>query len=109
MDCVARQAPLCMGFPRQASVVGCHYLLQDIFPIQGSKPGPLRCRQSLAWQADSSVIPPVAAGSLSLTDEPRPSLPFLSGDLLPVCLFQGRLLLFVTVSVLPSSSKDTSY
>ena len=33
---VAQQAPLSMGFPRQESGVGCHFLLQEIFPTQGS-------------------------------------------------------------------------
>ena len=35
---VARQAPLSMGFPRQNTGVGCHALLQGIFPTQGSNP-----------------------------------------------------------------------
>ena len=36
-----------MGFPRQEYVVGCHFLLQRIFPTQGSNPSLLH------WQADS--------------------------------------------------------
>ena len=32
----ARQAPLSMGFPRKNTGVGCHALLQGIFPTQGS-------------------------------------------------------------------------
>ena len=32
---VARQAPLSMGFSRQDTRVGCHFLLQGIFPTQG--------------------------------------------------------------------------
>ena len=36
---VARQAPLSMGFFRQETGVGCHFLLQGIFPTQGSNPG----------------------------------------------------------------------
>ena len=35
---VARQAPLSMGFPRQESWSGLHFLLQGIVPTQGSKP-----------------------------------------------------------------------
>ena len=43
---VAHQAPLSMGFPRQESGVGCHFLLQ-IFLTQGSN------LHLLHWQADS--------------------------------------------------------
>ena len=33
---VAFQAPLFMGFSGKISGVGCHFLLQEIFPSQGS-------------------------------------------------------------------------
>ena len=33
---VAHQTPLSMGFPRQEYWSGFHFLLQGIFPIQGS-------------------------------------------------------------------------
>ena len=37
---VAHQAPVSMGFSRLKNTgVGCHALLQEIFPTQGSKPG----------------------------------------------------------------------
>ena len=36
--------PLFMGF---SSPVGCHFLLQRIFPTQGLNPGLLHCRQTL--------------------------------------------------------------
>ena len=35
---VAHQVPLSMGFPRQEYWVGCHFLLQGIFPTPGSSP-----------------------------------------------------------------------
>ena len=35
---VAHRAPLSMGFSRQDTGVGCHALLQGIFPTQGSNP-----------------------------------------------------------------------
>ena len=38
---VARQAPVSMGFPSKSIRVGCHFLLQEIFPTQGSNPRPL--------------------------------------------------------------------
>ena len=40
-----RQAPLSMGFSRQERQVGCHSLLQGIFPTQGSNPCLWHCRQ----------------------------------------------------------------
>ena len=41
--------PLSMGFSRQEcwSGLGCHFLLQGIFPTQGSNLGLLHCRQIL--------------------------------------------------------------
>ena len=36
-----------MGFSRQEYWVGCHFLLQGIFPAQRSNPGLLHCRQVL--------------------------------------------------------------
>ena len=39
---------LCLwGSPGKNTRVGCHFLLQGIFPTQGSNPGLLRCRQTL--------------------------------------------------------------
>ena len=42
---VAYQAPLSIRFPSPG--VDCHFLLQGIFPTQGSNPGLPRCRQTL--------------------------------------------------------------
>ena len=47
MGCAAHQAPLSMGFPRQDTGVGCHFLLQGILLTQG-----LNLRL-LHWQAYS--------------------------------------------------------
>ena len=38
--------------------MGCHFLLQGIFPTQGSNPGLLHCRWSPALQADSLPTEP---------------------------------------------------
>ena len=46
---VARQAPLSMGFSRQEYWVGCHFLLQGIFPTQELNLGLLHCRQILFY------------------------------------------------------------
>ena len=40
---VACQAPLSVGFSKNTGL-GCHFLLQGVFPTQGSNPGLLRCR-----------------------------------------------------------------
>ena len=44
---MAHQAPLSMGFFRQEYWSGLPFLLQGIFPIQGSNPGLPHCRQML--------------------------------------------------------------
>ena len=44
---VAYHAPPSIGFSRQEYWVGCHFLLQRIFPIQGSNPNLLPCKQIL--------------------------------------------------------------
>ena len=49
---VAHQAPLSLGFPGKNIGVGCPFLLQGIFPIQGSKLGLLH------WQAGSLLSEP---------------------------------------------------
>ena len=43
---ISHQAPLSMGFPSNTGV-GCPFLLQGIFLIQGSNPSLLHCRQIL--------------------------------------------------------------
>ena len=51
---VARQVPLSMGFSRHTGV-GCHFLLQGIFPTQYSNPCLLHL---LHWQMDSLALEP---------------------------------------------------
>ena len=47
---VALQAPKSMGFPPGKNTeMGCHFLFQGIFLIQGSNPGLLHCRQILYY------------------------------------------------------------
>ena len=54
---VAHQAPLSMGFSRREYWVGCHALLQGIFPTQGLN-SRLWCL--LHWQAGSlPLVPPL--------------------------------------------------
>ena len=47
---VAHQAPLSWDFPGNSTAVGCHFLLQGIFPTQGLNPCFLHL---LHWQVDS--------------------------------------------------------
>ena len=44
---VSFQAPLSTDFPDKSTGVGCHFLLQGIFPTQGSNPDLPHCRQML--------------------------------------------------------------
>ena len=44
-------------FPGKDTGVGCHFLLQGIFPTQGSNPGLLHCRQILYRLSYKSVCP----------------------------------------------------
>ena len=44
---VAHQAPLSMDSPGKNTAVGCHFLLQGIFPTQGINQGLLHCRQTV--------------------------------------------------------------
>ena len=44
---VAYWAPQSMEFSGKSTVVGCHFLLQGIFPNQGSNLGLPHCRQTL--------------------------------------------------------------
>ena len=44
---VAYEAPPSRDFPGKNTGVGCYFLLQRIFPSQGSNPGLPHCRQTL--------------------------------------------------------------
>ena len=53
---VAHQAPLSMNFSGKNTRVGCHFLLQGIFPTQRSNPHLLHFPH---WQVDSlPLVPP---------------------------------------------------
>ena len=59
---MAHQAPLSVGFPRQEYGVGCHFLLQGIFPDPGIKP------RSPALQVDSLLFEPLGKYGLLLAN-----------------------------------------
>ena len=64
---VAHQVPLTMEFFRQRILeLGCHFLLQSIFLIQGSNPH-LLCVQH--WQEDSSPLCHLESISMITTDK----------------------------------------
>ena len=50
---IAHQTPLSMGFPGKNTGVGCHALLQVIFPTQGSKIPTSHLLYLLHWQVGS--------------------------------------------------------
>ena len=55
-DCITCQVPLPMRFSSKNTGVGCHALLREIFPTQGSNPDLLYL---LHWQTDSlPLVPP---------------------------------------------------
>ena len=47
MDCRSTRLLNPCDFPGKSTRVGCHFLLQGIFPTQGSNPGLPHCRQML--------------------------------------------------------------
>ena len=48
----AHQSPLPLDFPVKSTGAGCHFLLQETFPAQGSDP------HLSHWQADSFTVAP---------------------------------------------------
>ena len=55
---IARQVPLPWDSPGRSTGVGCHALLQGIFPIQGSNPSLLGL---LHWQEGSLPLVPLGS------------------------------------------------
>ena len=49
MDCSSSGSSVHGDSPGKKTGMGCHTLLQGIFPTQGSNPGLLHCRQILYW------------------------------------------------------------
>ena len=47
IDCSPTRLLCPWDFPSKNTGVGCHFLLQEIFPTQGLNPGLLHCRQTL--------------------------------------------------------------
>ena len=53
---VAHQASLSWNSPGENTGVGCHFLLQGIFPTQESNLGLLHCKQILYYLLDYVVL-----------------------------------------------------
>ena len=81
------------NFPGKHTAVGCHFLLQGIFPTQGSNPGLLHCRQILYHLSHQESY-------LSLTINLRNTFLQFFLSLRVVFNFIFNLLLRQTISVL---------
>ena len=100
MDCSIPASSL-RDFPGKSSTVGCHLLLQGIFPTWGSKPSLPHCRQTLyrlSHQGSPSIMVAAAAkllqSCLTLSDPMDCSLPGSSIH----GIFQARTLEWVAIS-----------
>ncbi|CAN0476709.1 unnamed protein product [Rangifer tarandus platyrhynchus] len=76
-------------FPGKSTGVGCHCLLQGIFPTQGLNPGLPHCRQTLyplSHQGSPRILEWVAYSFSREISQPRnrPGSPALQADSLPV-------------------------
>ena len=65
MDCSPPRLLCLWIFPGKDTGLGCHFLLQGIFPTQGSNPRLLHCRRILYWLSHQ--------GSPTLKEFPSPS------------------------------------
>ena len=74
VDC-NHQAPPSMGFSGKNTGVGCHFLLQGIFPNQGSNPGLPHCRQTLYRLNYAQIALRTFGPILTLRDTARAALP----------------------------------
>ena len=95
----ACQAPLSMGFSGKNTGVGCHFLLQDIFPTQGWSPGLQHCRlilYHLSHQGSPKVKEKVTQLCLTLCDPM---------DYIVHGIFQTRIVEWVAVPFSRTSSQ----
>ena len=67
---VACQAPLSMDSPGKNTGVGCHFLLQGIFPTQETNPGLLHCRQILYQLSSAGSVGPKTTRPVGQTQCP---------------------------------------
>ena len=67
---IAYQARLFLAWdsPGKNARMGCHFLLQEIFPTQGLNPGPLHCRQMLYHLSHQGSQEAIVRTSYGTTD-----------------------------------------
>ena len=65
-------------FPGKSIGVGCHFLLQGIFPTQGLNPGLPHCRQTLRNSVRQVVMKFICIHSSNLWEECAPALTLLT-------------------------------
>ena len=63
---VAHLAPLSMQFPRQEHLMGCHFLLQEIFPTHGPNTRLLHCKKLLYHWASGEPHIPIWLGEIEI-------------------------------------------
>ena len=102
-------------FPSKSTGVGCHFLLQGIFPTQGSNPGLPHCRQTLyrlSHLASLLTLPPTSPiPPLEVITEYRAELAVLYSSFpLASCFTHGRVYMSVLLFefALPSPSSPVS-
>ena len=67
---LAYEAPPPMEFSRQEYWSGCHFLLQGIFPTQGSNPSLPHCKQPFLPSESPGKLPVYTKGSINLALAP---------------------------------------
>ena len=77
IQCHGVTAPLSLGFPGKNTWVGCHFLLQGVFPTQGLNSCLLHCRWILynwaTWEGPLSVPMQFVLGGRAVLREKHPS------------------------------------
>ena len=85
MDCSPPGSSI--HFPGKSTGMGCHFLLQGIFPTQGSNPGLQHCRQRLLPSETPGKPPLFIKGHIKYTSPCFPGFGRLPALLLKSCYF----------------------
>ena len=83
MDCSLPRLLSPWDFPGKNTGVGCHFLLQGIFPTQGSNPGLPHCRQMLyrlSYQGSPTWVKCMVCSALSSLRQRTPRNDFWQGQ-----------------------------